>query len=286
MTKSTKSHQISHRDFLFSINDSKGVSYDFRNLHWHKEMEICHIKEGCGKYLINGREYVFGKGDVFIINNDEIHLCFDDRDLIIQVIMFDPSFIWTGGVNILDYEYLKPFLETESNFCNKLEQGNGKIHLIISTLLEIEDEYKSMRTGYELMIKSLLLKLMTLIIRYFKINNEKNETVAVCSKASQKMRMVVEYIESNYFKQLKISELAGIAQMSVPYFCNTFKTLAVVPPMDFIIRKRISVAKEELKNTNKKVLDIAEECGFNSISNFNHLFKSYIGLSPSEYRKS
>jgi AraC-like DNA-binding protein len=203
-----------------------------------------------------------------------------------QVIMFDPSFVWSGGNNMLDYEYLKPFLETECNFCNRLDRQNNKIQLIISTILEIEEEYRDMNPGYELMIKSLLLKLMTLIIRHFKRSDEQHNGESISPKVAQKIREVIEYIETYYFKPLKIAELAGIVQMSSAYFSCVFKILVGVPPMDFIIRKRISVAKEMIKNTNQKMLYIAQECGFNSISNFNHIFKAYTGLSPGIYKKS
>jgi AraC-like DNA-binding protein len=281
-----KLRQPNQRIFPFSIGDTNGVAKNARVLHWHKEMEICHVKSGSGKYLINGKEYEFTKGDVFIINNDEIHLCFDDRDLIMQVVMFDPSFIWSGSNNMFDYEYLKPFLETGSNFCNKLDGENDKIHLVITTLHEIENEYNDMNDGCELMIKSLLLRLMALIIRHFKLCDNQYSGELVSPRISQKIRLVIEYMEAYYFKPLKIAELACIAQMSVPYFCNTFKTLVGVPPMDFIIRKRVSAAKEALKNTDQNILNISGECGFNSISNFNHIFRECTGLSPSAYRKS
>ena len=127
------------KQFPFRISNSIGVGVGYRSLHWHKEMEICYIKKGTGKYLINGREFAFEKGDVFLINNDEIHLAFDDQDLIMQVVTFDPSMIWSCGTYILDYEYLKPFLRTESNFCNKLEHTHEKIGLIVDVLNETQN---------------------------------------------------------------------------------------------------------------------------------------------------
>lgn len=282
----TKRHNYNQKRFPFAIGDTVGVAENARVLHWHREMEICHVKNGSGKYLINGKDYPFTKGDVFIINNDEIHLCYDDSGLIMQVLMFDPSFVWSAGSNIMDHEYLKPFMETGSNFCNKLDRQNDKMDLVISTLMEIEIEYREMRPGYELMIKSLFLKLMTLIIRHFKIYGENDNSVYVSPAVSKKIRQTIEYMELNFNKPLSIAVLADTAQMSPAYFCHNFKVLTGISPIDFIIRKRISMAGEMLKNTKSRILDIAGECGFNSISNFNHLFKAYAGASPGVYRKS
>jgi len=283
---SIKLHKLNNKRFPFAIYDTEGVAKNARVLHWHNEMEICHVKNGTGKYLINGNEYSFTKGDVFIINNDEIHLCFDDNDLIMQVVMFDPSLIWSGSNNVLDYEYLKPFRETESNFCNKLDQQNDKIYVVISALIEIENECKDMKPCYELMVKSHLLRLMTLIIRYFKKCDEEYSGIYISPVVSQKIRQAIEYIEMCYNKPVKIAELAGIAEMSDAYFCNIFKVLVGMSPIVYIIRKRISLAKEMLKNTKQKISYISANCGFNSISNFNHIFKEYTGFSPGEYRKS
>lgn len=286
MKYNTKPSLLDHRSFPFSCSDSHGVDENFRALHWHKEMEICYIKNGYGKYLINGKEYNFTKDDIFIINNDEIHLCFDDEDLIMQVVMFDPSFLWTSGSNPLDFEYLRPFFETESNFCNKLDGKSEYVSLISAMLAEIEQEYIQKSKGYELMIKSLLLKFMTLIIRHYAVSEVVSSEETVSKKATQQIKEVIEYIENNYNSSITLVDLAAINQMSIPYLCSSFKALAGVSPIDFTIRKRISEAKVALTSTDKSILRIAEECGFNSLSNFNHLFKSFVGLSPREYRKS
>ncbi len=286
MKNNIKPSLLDLRNFPFICSDSYGVEENSRALHWHKEMEICYIKNGSGKHLINGKEYSFTKGDLFIINNDEIHLCFDDQDLIMQVIMFDPSFLWSGGSNPLDYEYLRPFFETESNFSNKMDGTSEYVGLIGTVLAEIEQEYELQGKGYELMIKSLLLKVMTLIIRHFSAGETLYTEEVVSKNATEQIKEVIEYIEENYKEPITLVELAEIGQMSVPYLCSSFKSLAGVSPIDFVIRKRISEAKIALTSTHKSILSIAEDCGFNSLSNFNHLFKSFVGMSPREYRKS
>jgi AraC-like DNA-binding protein len=176
-------------------------------------------------------------------------------------------------------------LEAENNFCNKLDHSHEYISLFTVTLDEIEEEFSRKREGYELMTKALLLKLLTLIIRYFKHSDEMIAEEFISPQITRKIKNTFVYIEEYYFRPLSISELAGIAQMSIPYFCAMFKALSGFPPMDYVINKRISAAKQALKCTDKKILDIAHECGYNTLSNFNHAFKVYTGISPSSYRK-
>lgn len=277
---------LEQRSFPFICSDSYGVEENSRALHWHKEMEICYIKSGSGKHLINGKVYPFCKGDLFLINNDEIHLCYDDKDLVMHVIMFDPSFLWSGGSNPMDFEYLRPFYETDRNFCNKIDGHNAHALLAASVLHEIEAEFSLFEKGYELMIKSLLLKFMTLIIRYFSIEEQTSSEDVVSKNATLQIKEVIEYMEHHYKDPISLEHLAVIGQMSIPYLCSSFKLLAGVSPIDFVIRIRISEAKIALTNTDDSILSISADCGFHSLSNFNHLFKSYVGLSPREYRKS
>lgn len=286
MKSTPKPSLVEERSFPFECSDSYGVEKEYRELHWHQEMEICYIKHGTGKYLINGVDYDFSKGDIFIINNDDFHLCHDDNNLIMQVIMFNPSFLRSGSTNLLDYEYLRPFLESSENFCHKLEVSNPNSNLLICVLSEIEQEYNLMQKGYELMIKSLLLKFLTLIIRHFSVQNTSDFQELVSKNTTKKIHKIVMYIEENYKESITLNELSKMFNISVPYLCSSFKMLTGISPIDFVIKKRIAEAKRQLTTTEKNILTISEECGFRSLSNFNHTFKTLVGCSASTYRKS
>jgi AraC-like DNA-binding protein len=54
---------------------------------------------------------------------------------------------------------------------------------------------------------------------------------------------------------------------------------------DYICIKRIEEALTQIKTTDKNILDIALDCGFNNTVNFNKIFKKYTNLSPSAFRK-
>ena len=174
---------VEERFFPFECSTSYGVEEDYKILHWHHEMEICYIKQGTGKYLINGSDYNFSRGDIFLINNDEIHLCYNDENLIMQVIMFDQSFIQSGFANLFDYEYLRPFFDSTDCFCNKLNANSHLTVQLSKILFKIENEYIRMRPGYELMIKALLLKFLTLIIRNCFFNKKSS-----CKRTSRNRR--------------------------------------------------------------------------------------------------
>lgn len=286
MKNNARPSLVEERFFPFECGDSHGVESGFRILHHHQELEICYIKQGEGIYIINGVEYSFKKGDIFIINNDDIHRCLNDRNLIMQVIMFDPSLLKSGSASPLDSEYLRPFTEASGSFRSRLDGDDKNTAELAALLSEIEHEYTHRKNGYELMIKSLLLRFLTLIIRNSAENDRKAVHEGVSRRAAERVKEAAAYIDAHYAEEITLADLAGNLDISVPYLCSSFKRVTGISPIDFLIRKRIAEAMEELISTKKSVITISGECGFRSLSNFNHLFKALAGCSPTEYRNS
>lgn len=286
MSKPLKPVLVEERFFPFECSVSYGVEEDYKALHWHHEMEICYIKQGTGKYLINGIDYSFSDGDIFLISNDEMHLCYDDKNLIMQVIMFDPSFVQNGVINSFDYEYLRPFFDTSECFCNKLDSHNPITTQLAKLLSEMENEYTEMYHGYELMIKVLLLKFLTLIIRNCFSNVKRSHKNIIDSKKVEEIKEIITYIDHHYAENINLQFLSEYFNISKSYLCSIFKALTGSSPIAFLIKKRIMVSKTLLLKTDENILKISEECGFGSLSNFNHQFKTFVGDSPSDYRKS
>ncbi len=278
--------KIQKEQYTLIVEETVGVHESARQLHWHREMEINLILSGRGKYLINGAVYDFAKGDVFLINNDEIHLAFDDEDLVVQVTMFDPMILWSGGAYLMDYEYLRPFYETGIRYSNKLDSKNPHIKDVVCILKEMRQEYEKKTEGWQLMIKSMILKMMTMIIRYFRKENDRVKTNKIYPGDIKRLQYSFDFIEQNLTKKINLSELASVSEMSMSYFSYLFKLYSGTSPMDYILRKRISYSMELLDNSEEKIIDISAKCGFSSLSNFNRCFKKYTGTTPSQFRKS
>ncbi len=285
MKQNNKPALVEERFFPFECSTSYGVEEEYKVLHWHQEMEICYIKHGTGKYLINGIEYNFSQGDIFLISNDEIHLCYDDKDLVMQVTMFDPNFLQNGIATPFDYDYIRPFVESSECFCNKLNANDYITAQLSEILLDIETEYVAMQKGYTLMIKAMILKFLALIIRHCFANDQYSSKNTISQKTSEKIRQIITYIDDHYSENINLKFISEHFDISKPYLCSAFKTLTGNSLIDFLIKKRIIEAKILLSTTDRSILKISEECGFGSLSNFNHQFKSLVGYSPSEYRK-
>lgn len=270
---------IETRFFPFEISDSFGVDEGYRVLHWHQEFEICRIKSGTGQYLINGIDYSFEKDDIFVISNNDIHLCHDDQNLVMQVLMFDPSFIHSDSADPLSFENII-FLQNS----RKIDKANPFHQKLSEIILQIENEYLQEHNGYQLMIKSLLLQFIAWGIRSIDDFENKRLSRNINPASAERVRRIMNYIKYHYSEKISLNQLAEMEKISVSYLCKSFKKITGTSLINYIICKRITEAKRLLKFSEKSILDISIECGFPSISNFNNSFKKLVGYTPYEYR--
>lgn len=100
------------------------------------------------------------------------------------------------------------------------------------------------------------------------------------------MQIVFDYVMTNYHQNITLDEIASIASMTKNAFCRYFKVRTNKSFFQFLIEVRIERAAKLLSSNGElSVLEIAESCGFNNISNFNRKFKELKQLSPLQYRK-
>ena len=103
-------------------------------------------------------------------------------------------------------------------------------------------------------------------------------------RGNKKMSDVYTYIRENYFKAIPLEKIAKIAKMSPFAFSRYFKKNCGAGFIEYLTRVRTNKACYLLRETEYSVHDIAMECGFASISNFNKQFRKTEGKSPRDFR--
>lgn len=92
------------------------------------------------------------------------------------------------------------------------------------------------------------------------------------------------FIAQNLGEALSLEQVARAAGMSAFYFCKVFKTATGVTFTDYVARARVEQTKHLLLNPQVRVSEAAYEAGFQSLSQFNRVFRRIEGQSPSAYR--
>ena len=93
-----------------------------------------------------------------------------------------------------------------------------------------------------------------------------------------------DYIDCNYYQNIKLSILEEKYHFSASYLTKLFNTAYGYSIYEYLLKVRMERAKELLENPNIKVLDIAERLGYSDNHYFSKAFKTYYNISPTQYR--
>ena len=102
--------------------------------------------------------------------------------------------------------------------------------------------------------------------------------------AEGRVTRVVRMIDRHPDAALTLGSLARAAGLSPYHFLRTFERLTGITPHQYVLRARLRETAMRLANGRDKILDIALECGFGDVSNFNRAFRTEFGVSPRAYR--
>ena len=98
------------------------------------------------------------------------------------------------------------------------------------------------------------------------------------------LNKMIEYIEKNLDNEIDYNELSKIANTNIFILERIFMFLTNMTIIEYIKKRRLSKAFEEIRNTNLKIIDIAFKYQYNSASSFNRAFKQLFNITPTECR--
>ena len=93
-----------------------------------------------------------------------------------------------------------------------------------------------------------------------------------------------EYIDKHKMEPLSLSAVAQAAGASVFHFCKVFRKSTGLKFTDYVARVRLEDARTQLLNPNRRISEVAYDVGFQSLTQFNRMFKRVFGQSPTKFR--
>ena len=93
-----------------------------------------------------------------------------------------------------------------------------------------------------------------------------------------------DYIGKHKAEPLSLDAVAKAAGASVFHFCKVFRKSTGIKFTDYVTRVRLEDARTQLLNPNRRISEVAYDVGFQSLTQFNRMFKRVFGQSPTEFR--
>ena len=94
------------------------------------------------------------------------------------------------------------------------------------------------------------------------------------------------YIEANLASKLEISDLANVVALSKSHFSRSFKRSVGLPPMEYVVVRRVERAKVLIQSTREPLAEVALACGFADQAHLNRRFRDIVGISPGRWRRN
>jgi len=255
--------------------------------HSHPELELVYVKESFGKRIIGNSVMPFEPGDMVFLGSDLPHVWLNDE-------MYYQG-ISTLKANAIVVYFSKDifgpaFYELkETQKINELFFQAGKgISIIGKTNKQIAKKLEKLilKKDFEVIIG--LFEILSMLSESQDRVYINNEAYSTAHKDSKKDRLseVFHYVNENYKKDIVLIEIAAIANMTPTSFCRMFKLKTKKSFVEYLNEIRVSKACKFLLETDLSMSEIAYECGYKTASNFNKLFKKFMGMTPSEFKKS
>ena len=93
-----------------------------------------------------------------------------------------------------------------------------------------------------------------------------------------------KYIEEHSGEELSLTRVAKAVNMNANHLSENFKQVTGINFVEYVARTRFENACDLLRNPNLRISEIAFAAGFQSLSQFNRVFKRFFGKSPTQYR--
>ncbi|MDC7221227.1 MAG: AraC family transcriptional regulator [Spirochaetales bacterium] len=215
----------------------------------------------------DGKTHFAGENQGFILNPDEAH-SYKAVDAPWRV-----YWLTFGGYHI--ERLLSTFQLNKTGVYNISHRE--ELDSQVQTALELINSRHGMRA---LDCSTLVYSFLTDLYRY---TSQSDDSPAL---RHNKINPVLRYMEDHYKELITIDQLAGVLQISPQHLCTLFKQALDTRPFEYLNALRIHQSKYLLKgHPERRINQIAKECGFESNAYFTTMFKKQTGLTPSQFRK-
>ncbi len=254
--------------------------------HFHELCEMNYVVESFGKRIVGDNISNFSSGDFVLMSSNLPHIWYNDplyfRDSNLApakaiVTYFSPHFLtelsnddrYASKIqDLLDKAKrgIRFYGNTQKNATNRLNAIIDKNPLekiidfldVINLLIE-SNEYECLAS-----------------IGYYHTFNKKD---------TQRMNNVYQYLIKNFSETISLSQIASVANLTPPAFCNFFKKKTQKSFVEFLNELRVGHACKLLQNQELTISDVCFQSGYQNMANFNKFFKKITKQTPSEYRK-
>ena len=245
--------------------DAHLTLHKYRNVHnishYHREHELVFVHSGGMTVTVNGTAHRLPQGMGLFIRSGDVHYLLSDPGAVSSVLKADSTY-FDGMFG--NKRFRTPIIDEDASVDTDFEK--------IRAELRIGDAYSGTVTD------GLAAALFARLLRGKAVFE--HTAASVHGRAAGEIYDTIRTKILGEFATITFDAAATYMHFSRPYFSKVFRAIFGMPFTQYLNTVKISAAIEKLRAGNLSITEIADGCGFNTIRNFNRVFKDFTGYSP------
>ena len=231
----------------------------YKNLHnvahWHFENELAVCQRGSAEVMLDGVTYTLGENSCVFFQRETVHSIRSSADSRITVAQF-------GGLLRTNDRLKNPVFPDRYNACQRMNELNA--------------EYRKKRPFYAEKMNAIILSLLADIFRGEELEAGAHTAQPTLTHYNQLLVLLEQHYDEYSFE-----EAASFMNMSEAYFSRYFKRMTGLTFSQYMNLLRVDRAIELLSQQEDITMaNLMSQCGFNTLRNFNRVFKEVTGYTP------
>jgi AraC-like DNA-binding protein len=251
-------------------------------LHWHDSIELIAVIEGSIRVKDGFEEHYLNKGDVIVINRDDLHAIYstDESNLIITLDI-DIKYFEDRYSNIKD-----TIIVCDSN--TDRVKYSKQLELIFLSALNLYNHCNNNEYTTENEIETQTVNLLELLINDFRnlrIFEDKFISLGCNDDHAKILGDIMDYIYNNFTSDISLDDISNAMNFSKYYIAHVIKDMSGLTFTEFINMLRVEDSEKLLLTTRKSISDIAYQCGFSDVKYYNKHFERWYHVTPGVHRR-
>ncbi|MCP1134680.1 AraC family transcriptional regulator [Paenibacillus polysaccharolyticus] len=270
--------------FRLVYSDTKSPQNELPD-HLHDWHEIIYVYRGQGSIFIDAGLEDMQEGDLFLIPGSTVHRALPDagNPVTSSALFFSPGLLAStaGGMSS---SLLHPFERCRKRRIYKRHLNHAEQTQVSAFIDDIHAEFRS---DHHLSSQAALLRLQLLLIFLERLDSATGPALATSSLPTPSwLSSILSDIDLKLRNRLTLPELAQQAAVSPAHLSRAFKRYTGMTLTDYVLARRVIMAKEHLLNGDETMAAVADACGFDSLPHFYRQFKKLTGTTPAAYRRT
>lgn len=268
----------------FYLADRHKSSFDFP-IHSHPEFELNFIAGAAGvRRTVGDHSEAIGDYDLVLIASPNLEHVWEQGECVSKNIR-EITIQFTSDV-LPEPLLSKSQFHSIRRMLDRARCGLAFSGLTIMKVFGKIDELTHQRRGFHAVLSFLELLYDLSLADDSRTLSSSSFARIKTSNESRRVNKVQQYIASHYAEDVRLETLADLAGMTPVAFSRFFHQRTGRSLSEYIIEIRLGIAARMLIDTTKMVAEICYDCGFNTLSNFNRLFRKHKGCTPTAFREN